>query len=112
MRVYLVRKWLLRGKSRFVCWNTTRVILWLLCNVHFVQITQRTRLETRPFVRGINTLLKLGVCKQKASGRPLTAEDNTERVRASFLHSPKKSTGTTAKELSMSTATVCSLDEM
>jgi hypothetical protein len=27
------------------------------------------------------------LCKQKSSGRPLTAEDD-ERVRASFLHSP------------------------
>ena len=36
--------------------------LWLLRNVHFVQSTQRTRLQTRPFGRGINDLLKLGVC--------------------------------------------------
>jgi hypothetical protein len=43
--------------------------------------------------------------KQKSSGRPLTAEDD-EQVRASFLHSPKKSTGTAAKELSMSKTTV------
>ena len=33
------------------------------------------------------------LCKQKSNGRPLTAEDGVERVRASFLHSPKKSTG-------------------
>ena len=26
------------------------------------------------------------LCKQKSSGRPLTAEDDVERVRASFLH--------------------------
>ena len=93
MRVCAVRKWPLRGRSRFVCWNIRRVSLWLLCNVHFVQSTQRTRLQTRPFVCGINSLLKLGVqlCKQKASGRPLTAEDDVEWVRASFLHSPKKS---------------------
>jgi DNA invertase Pin-like site-specific DNA recombinase len=45
------------------------------------------------------------LCKQKSSGRPLTAEDD-ERVRASFLHSPKKSTTTAAKELSMSKTTV------
>ena len=43
--------------------------------------------------------------KQKSSGRPLTAEDDVEQVRASFLHSPKKSTGTAAKELSMSKTT-------
>ena len=47
------------------------------------------------------------LCKQKSSGRPLTAEDDVERVRASFLHSPKKSTtGTAAKELSISKTTV------
>ena len=45
MRVHVVRKWPLRGRSRFVCWNVTCVSLWLLCNVHFVQITQRTRLQ-------------------------------------------------------------------
>jgi hypothetical protein len=46
------------------------------------------------------------LCKQKSSGRPLTADDGVERVRASLLHSPKKSTGTAAKELSMSKTTV------
>jgi hypothetical protein len=54
MRVYVVRKWPLQGRSRFVCWNITRVSLWLLCKVHFVQSTQRTGLQRRPFVRGIN----------------------------------------------------------
>ena len=44
-----------------MCWNITRVSLCLLCNVHFVQSAQRIRLQTRPFVRGINSLLKLGV---------------------------------------------------
>jgi len=43
--VYVVRKWPLRGRSRFVCWNITRVILWLLCNLHFVQSTQATSLQ-------------------------------------------------------------------
>ena len=28
-----------------MCWNITRVGLWLLCNVHFVQSTQTTRLQ-------------------------------------------------------------------
>ena len=36
MRVYVVRKWPLRGRSRFVFWNITRISVWLLCNVHFV----------------------------------------------------------------------------
>jgi len=38
-----------------------------------------------------------GLCEQKSSERSLTAEDDVE----SFLHSPKKTTGTAAKELSM-----------
>jgi hypothetical protein len=46
------------------------------------------------------------LCMQKSSGRPLTAEDDVERVRAGFLHSPKKSTGSAAKELLMSKTTV------
>jgi len=46
------------------------------------------------------------LCKRKSSGCPLTAEDDVEWVRASFLHSPKKSTGTAAKGLSMSKTTV------
>ena len=37
------------------------------------------------------------LCKQKSSGRPLTAEDDVERVRASVLHSPNILTGTAAK---------------
>ena len=32
------------------------------------------------------------LCKQKSSGRPLNAEDDVERVWASFVHSLKKST--------------------
>jgi hypothetical protein len=48
MRVYVVRKWPLRGRSRFVCWNITGVSLWLQCNVHFVRSTQTIRLQTRP----------------------------------------------------------------
>ena len=46
------------------------------------------------------------LCKQKSIGRPLTAEDDIERVRDTFLCSPKKSTGTAAKELSISNTTV------
>ena len=60
MRVYVVKKWWLWGESRFVCWNITRVSLWLLRNVHFVQSTQRTGLKTRQFVRGIYNLVKMG----------------------------------------------------
>jgi hypothetical protein len=41
MRVNVVRKWPLRGRSRFVCWNITQVSLWLLYNVHFVQSLPR-----------------------------------------------------------------------
>jgi hypothetical protein len=57
--------------------------------------------------RAFRTKCKTGcLCKQKSTDRPLTAEDDVERVRVSFLHSPKKSTGTATKELSMSKTTV------
>jgi hypothetical protein len=46
---------------------------------------------------------KVGIC---ASRNQLIAEDDVKRVGAIFLHSPKKSTGTSAKELSMSETTV------
>jgi hypothetical protein len=72
-----------------VCWNITRVTLWLLCNVHLVCKVQ------------IGCL-----CKQKSSGSPLTTEDDVERVWVSFLRSLKKSMGIPAKELSMSKARV------
>jgi len=65
MRVSAVRKWPLGGRSRFVCWNITGISVWLLYKVHFVQSTQRTQLQTRPFMRGINVLLKLGVCASR-----------------------------------------------
>jgi len=42
MRVYVVRKCPCQGRSRFVCLNITRVSLWLLCNVHFVQSIRPT----------------------------------------------------------------------
>jgi hypothetical protein len=45
MRVNVGRKWPLRGRSRFVYWNITRVSLWLLCNVYFVQSMQCNRLR-------------------------------------------------------------------
>jgi len=50
MRLYVVRKWPLWGRSNFVCWNITRVSLWLLCNVHFMQCTQKTCLKDCPKV--------------------------------------------------------------
>jgi hypothetical protein len=71
-----------------VCWDITRVSLWLLCNVHFVQSANWVSVQA------------------EIKWSPLTAEDEVERVRASFLNSPKKSTGTAAKELSMAKTTV------
>ena len=63
MRVYVVRKWPHRGRSRFVWWNITRVSLWSLCNVYFMQSTQRICLQTRSFVHGINNLLIIAAVK-------------------------------------------------
>jgi len=44
--------------------------------------------------------------RAETNGRLLTAAGDVERVRASFVRSPKKSTGTVAKELSMPKTTV------
>jgi len=42
MRVYIVRKWPLRERSRYVFWNIKRVSLRSLCNVHFVESIRPT----------------------------------------------------------------------
>ena len=47
------------------------------------------------------------LCKQKSGSRQLTAEDDVERIGASFLRSPKKSKGSSAKEFSISKLRVC-----
>jgi hypothetical protein len=39
------------GEKSFCVLEYHTLNLWLLCNVHFVQITQRTRLLTRPFMQ-------------------------------------------------------------
>jgi hypothetical protein len=50
----------------------------------------------------INQFTEIGyLCNQTSSGPPLSAEDYVEHVVASFLHSPNKSTGTAAKDISM-----------
>jgi predicted DNA-binding protein (UPF0251 family) len=54
--------------------------------------------------RAFRAKCRLGVCASR--NQVVTAEDDVECVRASFLHSLKKSTGTAAKELSMLKTTV------
>jgi transposase len=105
MRVYVVKKWPLRERRRFVLeYHTSKSVVT-------VQRAFRAKYANDPptdkTIRAwYKQFAKTGsLCKQKSSGRPLTAEDDAEQVRASFLHSPKK-TGTAAKELSMSKTTV------
>jgi hypothetical protein len=89
-----------------MCWNITRVSLWLLCNAFRAKYAKDPPTD-KTIPAWYQQFTETGcLCKHKSSGRPLTAEDDVERVRASFLHSPKKSTGTAAKELSMSKTTV------
>jgi hypothetical protein len=38
MRVYVVTKWPLKEISRFVCWNITRVSLWVMCKVNSCKV--------------------------------------------------------------------------
>jgi len=78
-----------------------------MCNVHFVQSMQMTPSTEKTIRAWCKQFTEAEcLCKQKSSGHPLTAEDDFERVRTSFLHSPKKPTGTLAMELSMSKTTV------
>jgi transposase len=106
MRVYVVRKWPLRGRSRFLLeYHTGKSVVT-------VQRAFRAKYAKDPptdkTIRAWHKqFTETGcLCKQKSSGRPLTAEYDVERVRASFLHSLKKSKGTAVKELSMSKTTV------
>ena len=67
MRVYVVRKWPLRGRSRFCVLEYHTVSLWLPCNVHFVQSTHRTRLQTKTIRAWYKQFTETGcLCKQKA----------------------------------------------
>jgi hypothetical protein len=91
--MYVVRKWLLRERSRFVCWNITPVTL------DTVQRAFRAKYaKERPTDKTIRAWYKQFtetgcLCKHKSSGRSLTAEDDVERLRVSFLHCPKFSCG-------------------
>jgi len=106
MRVYVVRKWPLQGRNRFV------LEYHMSKSVVTVQRAFRAKYAKDPptdktICAWYKQFTETGcLCKQKSSGHPLIAEDDAEQVRASFLHSLKKSMGTAAKELSMSKTTV------
>jgi len=86
MRVYVVRKW----------------PLWLRKRVITVQRAFHAKYAKDPTtdktIRAWYKQFTGAGCrfKRKSSDRPLIAEDDVERVRASFLHSQNKSTGTAA----------------
>jgi transposase len=77
MGAYVVRKWPLLGRSPFVSW---------IKSVVTVQRAFRTKytkdLPTDKTIRAwYKQFTETGcLCKQKSSGRPLTAEDDVERV--------------------------------
>jgi hypothetical protein len=75
--------------------------------MHFVQSAQRDSPTDKTIREWYKQFTETGcLYKQKSIGRPLTAEGDVERVRASFLHSAKKSKGTAVMELSMSKTTL------
>jgi hypothetical protein len=90
-----------------VCWNITRVKSVVTVH-HAFRAKYAKDLPTDKTIRvWYKQFTESGcLCKQKSSGRPLTTEDDIERVWASFLHSQKKSMGTATKELSMLKTTV------
>jgi hypothetical protein len=74
MRVYVVRKWLLRGRNRFVCWNITGVSL-----VTVQRAFRAKYAKDPPTDKTLHAWFKQFAesgcpCKQKSSGCPLTAE--------------------------------------
>jgi hypothetical protein len=82
MRVYVVRKWRLRGRIRVVCWNITRVCLRLT-----VQRAFRAKYAKDPPADKIirawyKQFTEIGcLCKPKSSGRPLTFEHRIDVCR-------------------------------
>jgi hypothetical protein len=94
MRVYVVKKWPLPGKKLFCVlgYHTSKSVVT-------VQRAFRAKYVKDPptdkIIRAWYEQFTETGCrrKQKSSGRPLTAEDDVERVRANFLHGPKRSTG-------------------
>jgi hypothetical protein len=82
--VYVVRKWPLWGEKSFC-----------VLEYHAIRAKYAKDPPTDKIIRAwYKQFTGTGsLCKQKSSGRPLTAEDDIKQVRASLLHSPKKSTG-------------------
>jgi hypothetical protein len=77
-----------------VCWNITRVKSVVSVQRAFRAKYAKDRSTDKTIRVWFKQCIKTGcLWKQKSSGRPLTAEGDVERVRASFLHNPKNSTG-------------------
>ena len=90
----------LQSNAAGACWNSIKqTVLWLfglLSNSNLMWI----RLLTSPFWSGTGISLKLW------SGRPSVSEQVVDRVRESFLRSPKKSTRRASRELKFPQSTV------
>jgi hypothetical protein len=105
--VYVVRKWPLQGENSFCMleYHTKKSVVTVQRAFRVKYAKDRTTDKTICALYKQFTETRC-LCKQKSSGHPLTVEDDVERVRANFLYSPKKSTRTAAKELSISKTTV------
>ena len=91
MRVYVVRKWPLLGEKLFSVleYHTNKSVVTV--QRAFLAKYAKDPPEDKIIRAWYKQFTENGcLCKQKSSGRPLTAEDDVERVRVSFLHSPKK----------------------
>ena len=87
--MYVVRKWPLRGRRRFVCVGISDSKSVVTVHRAFRAKFAKDTPTDKTIREWCKQLTETGcLCKQKSSGRPLTAEDDVERVRASFLHSP------------------------
>jgi hypothetical protein len=81
MRVYVVRKWPLRGRSHFVCWNITRVKSVVTVQHAFCAKYAKDPPTDKAIRAWYKQFTENGcLCKQKSSGRPLTSEDDIKQV--------------------------------
>jgi len=90
---FVVGKWPLRGRIRFVCWNITRISLWILCKV-FVPPLPRDLADLK--IRIIATVKNIDapMCGKNlnvvsmCAMSPVVHKSNISRCRKNFFSFP------------------------
>lgn len=92
-----------------VCWNFLKRIVLQLCSVLSDDFITWSHQPTNQFWSGTTISVTKGcICDQRKghSGRPSVSEEVVDRVRQTFLRSPKKSTRRCSRELQVPQSTV------